>query len=144
MTETRTLRLERTFDAPPDVVFDAWTNPEVMRRWWRVEEHWKTVEAISDLRIGGDVRVKMHDPTDGEDYGGGGKYTEIDRPNRLAFTWIWDRDPRGTLIEIDFTEVEGATHVNFTHSGLWDEEAIVSHTYGWNGVFDKLENLLAL
>jgi uncharacterized protein YndB with AHSA1/START domain len=143
VTENRTLHIERTFDAPVEDVFDAWTSADVIRRWWRVEEHWETREAIVDLRIGGQVRVAMHDPTDGADYGGGGLYTEIDRPNRLAFTWIWDRDPRGTLIEIDFAETDGVTTVNFKHSGLWDEEAVQSHNYGWTGVFDKLENYLA-
>ena len=40
--ETATLRLERTFDAPAEAVFDAWTNPEVLRRWWAANAAWRT------------------------------------------------------------------------------------------------------
>lgn len=138
MTETHTLRIERTFRAPAERVFDAWTSEEVMRRWWQVERHWETSEAEVDLRVGGTVRVAMRDPTKDEEYGGEGRYTEIDRPTRLAFTWIWDDEPHRTLIEIDFEEHDGTTTVRFTHNGLWDEEAVRSHTGGWNGVLDGL------
>ena len=76
------------------------------------------------------------------EYGGGGIYTEIDPPTRLAFTWIWDGDTRRTLIEIDFEETDGVTTVRFTHSGLWDEETVRSHERGWSGCFDNLERAL--
>jgi uncharacterized protein YndB with AHSA1/START domain len=77
------------------------------------------------------------------EYGGGGRYTEIDPPTRLAFTWIWDGDDRRQLIELDFEEVDGVTTVRFTHSGLWDEEAVRSHEGGWGKAFDNLERALA-
>ena len=142
MTDSKTLRIERTFQAPAESVFDAWTSEEVIRRWWQAEQGWETSEAEVDLRVGGVVRVVMHDPAKGVDYGGGGNYTEIERPTRLAFTWIWDNDPRRTLIELDFEETDGITTVSFTHSGLLDEEAVRSHEYGWTNVFDSLERTL--
>ena len=46
------------------------------------------------------------------------------------------------LIEIDFEEADGATTVRFTHSGLWDEEAVRSHDGGWSGAFDNLDRTL--
>jgi uncharacterized protein YndB with AHSA1/START domain len=137
MSENTTLRMERTFRAGAQAVFDAWTSEEVMRRWWRVEPDWETPVAEVDLRIGGAVRVVMR-TRDGTEYGGGGQYTEIDPPRRLAFTWIWDGDDKRQLIEIDFEEHDGATTVRFTHRDLWDEEAVRSHEDGWNGVFDNL------
>jgi uncharacterized protein YndB with AHSA1/START domain len=141
MSETTTLRMERTFRAGAQAVFDAWTSEEVMRRWWRVESDWETPVAEVDLRIGGSVRVVMR-TQDGTEYGGGGQYTEIDPPHRLAFTWIWDGNDTRQLIEIDFEETDGATTVRFIHRDLWDEEAVRSHEEGWNGVFDNLERLL--
>lgn len=138
MTDGQTLLIERTFKAPIEAVFDAFTNEEVMLRWWHAKREWTTTAATVDLRIGGEVRVVMTDPEVGEDYGGGGVYTEIDRPNRLAFTWIWDRDTRGTLIEIDFAESNGATSVRFKHSKLWDEETVRSHEEGWSGALENL------
>ena len=139
MTETMTVRIERTFQASAQRVFNAWTSEEVMRRWWQVEREWETSEAEVDLRVGGAVRVVMRDPAKDVEYGGGGLYTEIDPPNRLAFTWLWDGDTRRTLIEIDFEETDGATTVSFVHSGLWDEAAVRSHEGGWGGVFDGLK-----
>ena len=73
----------------------------------------------------------MRDPHEDVEYGGGGVYTEIDPPSRLAFTWLWDDNDTRQLIEIDFEEADGATTVRFTHSGLWDEEAVRSHEGGW-------------
>jgi uncharacterized protein YndB with AHSA1/START domain len=143
MTDNKTLRIERTFQAPAEEVFDAWTSEEVLLRWWRTGHDWETTEAEVDLRVGGVVRVVMRDPSKDVEYGGGGTYTEIDPPNRLAFTWIWDGDTRRTLIEIDFQEeTNGSTTVSFTHSDLWDEEAMRSHEDGWRKLFDNLERTL--
>lgn len=139
-----TLRLERTFQAPAEAVFNAWTSEEVMRRWFHAEHDWETTEAQVDLRLGGAVRVVMRNPHDGTEYGGGGTYTEIDPPARLAFTWTWDDDTdRETLIELDFEETGGATTVVLTHSNLQDQDSLRSHEDGWTKCFDNLEGALA-
>jgi uncharacterized protein YndB with AHSA1/START domain len=142
VTDNKTLRIERTFRAPVEAVFDAWTSEEVIRRWWHTELGWETAEAEVDPHVGGVVRVVMRDPSKDVEYGGGGNYTEIERPTRLAFTWIWDDDTRRTLIELDFEETDGVTTVRFTHSGLWDEEAVRSHEDGWGKLFDNLGRTL--
>ena len=142
MSETKTLQIERTFQAPAEAVFEAFTSEEVLRRWWHAGHDWETTAAEVDLRVGGTVRVVMRDPHKDAEYGGGGKYSEVEPPTRLAFTWIWDDDTRGTLIEVDVAESDGATTVRFTHSHLWDEEAVRSHEDGWGKVFDNLERTL--
>jgi uncharacterized protein YndB with AHSA1/START domain len=114
-----------------------------MRRWFYGRAGWETPVAEVDLRVGGAVRVVMRDPETGTEHGGGGTYTEIKRPGRLAFTWSWDEDERETLIEIDFKESAGATRVSFTHSNLRDEESARSHEGGWTRCFDNLEGVLA-
>lgn len=138
-----TMKIERTYQAPAEAVFEAWTSEEVMRRWFHGEHAWQTPKAEVDLRIGGAVRVVMRDPVKELDYGGGGHYTEIDPPNRLAFTWTWDSDQRQTLIELDFEEVDGATTVTLTHSGLSDQESVISHEGGWANALDNLGEALA-
>jgi uncharacterized protein YndB with AHSA1/START domain len=138
-----TLQMERTYEAPAETVFDAWTSEEVMRRWWHAGHDWETPVAEVDLRVGGTVRVVMRDPHSDSEYGGGGFYTEVDRPNRLAFTWIWDGNDTRQLIEIDFEESGGVTTVRFTHRDLWDEEAVRSHEGGWSTCFDNLARALA-
>jgi uncharacterized protein YndB with AHSA1/START domain len=143
MTDTKTLRIERTFQAPVQAVFDAWTSEEVLRRWFHAAHDWETTEAEVDLRVGGAVRVVMRNPHKDEEYGGGGRYTEVEPPTRLAFTWTWDDRPMATLIEVDFEESGGVTTVRFTHRDLWDEEAVRSHESGWGKAFDNLERALA-
>jgi uncharacterized protein YndB with AHSA1/START domain len=142
VSDDRTLQIERTFQAPAAAVFDAFTSEEVLRRWWYTQRGWETTEAEVDLRVGGVVRVVFRDPDKGVDYAGSGRYTEIDRPNRLAFTWIWDGHTRRTLIEIDFEEADGATTVRFAHRHLWDEDAVRSHVEGWTLMFENLEHML--
>ena len=134
-----TLLMERTFQAPAQKVFEAWTSEEVLRRWFHAKGHWETSEAEVDLRLGGAVRVVMRDTDEGRDIGGGGTYTEIDPPTRLAFTWTWDDDiDRETLIELDFLEAEGRTTVLLTHSALADEEAVRNHEDGWSQCLENL------
>jgi uncharacterized protein YndB with AHSA1/START domain len=142
--DKRTLRMVRTFDAPAQAVFDAWTSEEVLRRWFHARHDWETPVAEVDLRIGGAVRVVMRDPHKDVEYGGGGHYTEIDPPRRLAFTWFWDDDESHTrqLIELDFDEQDGVTTVHFTHRDLWDEEAVRDHEDGWTTCFENLERVL--
>ena len=67
MTERqeRMLRIERTFDAPADAVFEAWTSEEVLRRWLHAQPDWDTPIAEVDLRVGGSVRVVMRDLFEG-------------------------------------------------------------------------------
>jgi uncharacterized protein YndB with AHSA1/START domain len=81
----RVVRIGRTFDGPPEDVFDAWTSPEVMRRWFHCAPDWDTPEAEVDLRVGGKVRVMMRRP-DGTEVEAQGEYMLIDRPNRLVMT----------------------------------------------------------
>jgi uncharacterized protein YndB with AHSA1/START domain len=144
MTTGTTMQIHRTFQAPTEAVFDAWTSEEVMRRWFHGNHGWETPHAEVDLRLGGNVRVVMRDPDKGTEYGGEGHYTEIDRPRRLAFTWVWDDEAdRETLIELDFEQNDDTTKVTMTHHGLRDSEHVTSHEGGWNAALDELEVALA-
>jgi uncharacterized protein YndB with AHSA1/START domain len=140
------LRLDRTFNAPAQAVFDAWISREVLRRWWPAGSDWETPVAEVDARVGGTLRLVMRSPA-GEEFGGSGEYVEITPPRRLAFTWTWDghEGHEGTqLIEVEFTEhADGTTTVVLANRGLRDEESRGSHREGWRASFDNLERVLA-
>lgn len=137
------LRIERTFDAPIEEVFDAWTDEEVMRRWLHANPDWETPTAEVDLRVGGRLRVVMRDPTDGAEYGAVGEYTVVESPHKLAFTWVWDDDPENPqLIELEFTERDGATTVVMTDSGITTEKGREEHEDGWGKCYDNLDRVL--
>ena len=137
------VRIERTFTAPAEDVFDAWTNPEVMRRWFHCERDWETPEADVDLRVGGKVRIVMRRP-DGSEAGAEGRYTLIDRPSRLAMTWTFGDDPSNEqLIELSFSESDGVTRVLLVNSGISTAARRDGQDWGWNGCLDQLERVLA-
>jgi uncharacterized protein YndB with AHSA1/START domain len=136
------LRIERTFAASAEDVFDAWTSPEVMRRWFHPAPDWGTPEAEVELRVGGRVRVVMRRP-DGTETAAHGEYTLIDRPHRLVMTWTFDDDPANEqLIELSFSESEGSTTVLMVNSGISSAERRDSQNWGWQGCYDELEQVL--
>jgi uncharacterized protein YndB with AHSA1/START domain len=136
------VRIERTFDAPAEDVFDAWTSTEVIRRWFKPAKDWQEPSAEVDLRPGGAIRVVMRGP-DGTEVGAGGEYTLIDRPHRLEFTWTFDDDPSNQqMIELEFTEQDGATTVLFVNSNISHEKKRDEQYGGWQTCFDNMERVL--
>jgi uncharacterized protein YndB with AHSA1/START domain len=137
------VRIERTFDASAEDVFDAWTSPEVMRRWFHAGPDWDTPQAEVDLRVGGKVRVVMRRP-DGTEAGAHGEYTLIDRPYRLVMTWTFDDDRSNEqLIELSFSESEGSTTVLMINSGISTDERRENQDRGWHLCLDELQRTLA-
>jgi uncharacterized protein YndB with AHSA1/START domain len=137
------VRIERMYAASAEDVFDAWTSPEVMRRWFHVAPDWETPEAYVDLRVGGKVRVVMRKP-DGSEVEAQGVYTLIERPHRLMMTWTFDDDPSNEqLLELSFSESEGSTAVLMVNSGISSEERRDGQDEGWGGCFRELERVLA-
>src|SRR5262249_54357870 len=133
------VRIERTFAASAEDVFDAWTNPEVMRRWLHPGVDWATPEAEVDLRVGGKVRVVMRRP-DGTEVEARGEYVLIDRPQRLVMTWTFDDAPANEqLMELSFAESEGSTTVLLVNSGISTDERRDAQDWGWHGCLDQLE-----
>jgi uncharacterized protein YndB with AHSA1/START domain len=146
MTEHRAqvLRIERTFDAPVERVFEAWTSQEVLRRWLHGMPGWETPTAEVDLRVGGRIRIVMQDPADGTEAGATGEYLVVEPPQRLVFTWVWDDQPdQPQLIELEFSELQGGTAVLMTNSAIPTDGRLMSQERGWNVCYDNLERLLA-
>ena len=108
--------ITREFDAPKELVYKAWTTPELMRRWWHAKRGEVTVVEI-DLRVGGKWRSVMVTP-DGFEVGFHGEYREIVPNERLVSTETYEGLPEGvseedgtTLNTATFTETDGRTTV---------------------------------
>jgi uncharacterized protein YndB with AHSA1/START domain len=138
----RVVRIERTFAASAEEMFDAWTSPDVMRRWFHCDSAWDTPVADVDLQVGGKIRVVMRRP-DGTEVEAQGIFTLIDRPHRLVMTWTFDDDPSNEqLLELSFTESNGATTVLLVNSRISSDERRDEQTKGWHGCLDELDRLL--
>lgn len=144
--EPDAMRFERRFNAPAKAVFDTWTSAELLRRWWPAGADWDTPIAEVDPRVGGELRLVMRSP-EGDEFGGSGRYLEIDPPKRLVFTWSWDghEGHEGTqLVEVELRELpDGTTTVILTNRGLGDEESRRAHREGWEASFDNLDRVLS-
>ena len=88
----REITMTRVFDAPRSLVFDAWTKPELLKRWLGVRGGWSMAVCEVDLKVGGRFRFVWRKGSDGPEMGMGGVYREIVRPERLVNTESFD-DP---------------------------------------------------
>jgi uncharacterized protein YndB with AHSA1/START domain len=100
--------IAREFDAPKDLVYKAWTTPELVKRWWHANRGEMTTCEI-DLRVGGGWRYAMVTP-DGFEVGFHGEYREIVPNERLVSTEVYEGMPDGESIDtLTLTEVDGRT-----------------------------------
>jgi uncharacterized protein YndB with AHSA1/START domain len=111
----REIVMTRAFDAPRQLVFEAWTTPDLLKRWLYGPEEWPLEICEIDLRVGGSLRfVWRH--RDGKDMGMSGIYREIAPPERLVWTEVFDEDWTGgeALVTTIFTEQAGETTMTQT------------------------------
>lgn len=142
-SEIAAFRIERTFAAAPEEVFDAWTNPEVLERWWAAQPSWTSPGCEVDLRVGGSYVLRMRDDDTGELHVVGGEYREVQRPQRLVYTWCWQGDGglhpgHVSLVTVEFRGEGDATTVVLEHAGLASEQSRRNHGTGWQATLDSL------
>jgi uncharacterized protein YndB with AHSA1/START domain len=143
MASKPSLALKRRFKAPAAQVFQAWTQPEKMIRWWGVTGHPSTPIAETDLRVGGRFRVQFHTP-DGEHHSVSGVYREVVPDRKLVFSWAWQSTPeRESQVTVDLKPDADGTILTLTHEQFFSETARDDHTRGWNQAFDSLERYFA-
>ncbi|MFO1323974.1 MAG: SRPBCC domain-containing protein [Burkholderiales bacterium] len=136
------LAIRRTYDAPLDVVYAAWTDPEEMKHWMGPPDADIDAEVTLDLRVGGRYRIVMH-AANGDTHRVGGTYREIVANRRLVYTWAWESTPeRESLVTVEFRPVGGGTEVLLTHERFADRDARDRHHHGWDGCLDRLARQL--
>lgn len=139
--------LTRVFDAPRRLVFEAWTKPEHLARWWGPNEFTLPVCEV-DLRPGGAYRFVMRGP-DGKDYPMKGEYREIVPPERLIYTDAFDvpdMPARESLVTVTFEEEDGKTALTI-HSrfqSVEDRDAVLElgAEEGWRESLERLAEYL--
>jgi len=148
--------ITRVFNAPRERVWEAWTNPEVLMKWWGPKRYTTPVSKI-DLRVGGAYLSCMRSPG-GKDYWSTGVYREIVKPERLVMTDSF-ADEKGRvmpasyygmkgewqmelLIQVAFEVQDGKTKLTLRHIGLPADMNAEMAKAGWMESFDKLDELL--
>ncbi|WEX07938.1 SRPBCC domain-containing protein [Chelativorans sp. AA-79] len=136
------LTLTRIFDAPPALVFEAWTTPEHLARWWGPKD-FSVPSVEADFREGGAWRSCIRSP-EGQDYWAHGIYREIVPPHHIVFNFMWEEeDAMDTLITVTFEEAEAGTRLTFHQSPFPTVESRDGHAEGWSECIDRLEVYIA-
>jgi uncharacterized protein YndB with AHSA1/START domain len=138
-TETQIL-ITREFDAPRHLVYEAWTTPELIKRWWAANRGEVTVADV-DLRVGGTWRYAMV-TNDGLEVAFHGEYREIVPDERIVSTEIYEGMPEGEAVDtVTFTEAEGRTTLTILvqHTSQEHRDAHVE-----SGMEDGLQDALDL
>ena len=141
----REIVLTRIFDAPRHLVFEAFTKPELLKRWFG-PRGWSLVVCEVDLRVGGGFRFVMRGP-DGTDMGMRGVYREIVPPERCVHNESFDDYPGESLVTSVFVEQGGKT--TFTATVLYPSKEVrdlviqSGMEHGAAECYDKLAELLA-
>lgn len=141
------LRLERTFEASQEQLFNAFVQSEAVAQWFgpegmRCEIHqW-------DAQVGGEYRLTMRSPK-GDEHALAGEFTQIDPWRRLAYTWTWqgegDRilESRQTLVTLEFNPRGDRTELVLVQTGLATADSTRAHEQGWCSSFNCLDSTLA-
>ena len=141
--EQASLSISRKYDAAPDKVWRALTQPESLKQWMGPSDDFKTPVAEADLRVGGRYRIVMHAP-DGEVHEVSGVYREVVPNRKLVYTWAWKSTPeRESLVTIELRAAGNGTEFSLRHEKFADEAARDHHNQGWNGCLARLEKFVA-
>jgi uncharacterized protein YndB with AHSA1/START domain len=145
----RVLVVTRTFDAPARIIYDAWTKPELLKRWWAPRSLGvKLFECESDARVGGAYRfVFGRDPS--EPMAFSGKYTEVSPNQRVVCTQIFEpmRQAGEAIVTATFEETDGQTtfvlNVVYPSKEALDGAIASGMERGMRETYEQLETLAA-
>ena len=144
----REIVITRIFDAPRQLVFDAHTKPELLKRWLNGAPGWTLAICEVDLKVGGAYRYVWRGPN-GEEMGMGGIHREVVPPERIVNTQLFDQDWTGGEVigTLVFTESHGQTTLTNTlvYSSKETRDAVLKTPMdkGMSIGYDELEALLA-
>lgn len=145
MSQDHELVIERSLSASPQKVYEAWTNPEVLVKWWGPVGMSIPVCEM-DVVEGGNWKTTMANDEGGE-YTVTGQYKTLSPHDHIAFTWAWSQEDgsRGheTIVNVVLEETSGGTKMTMTQKEFRDVEQRDNHNSGWTSSFTKLENILS-
>lgn len=137
------LTITRVFDAPRELVFRAWIDPDQLARWYGpagVSTPRETIEF--DVRPGGRWSLTMVNDETGDEYPTGGVFHEIAEPERLVFTW---GDPARqdlmTTVSVTLVDLGDKTELTMHQTGLTDEHQRAGVRDGWSTALDKFATI---
>jgi uncharacterized protein YndB with AHSA1/START domain len=144
-TSDRELVATRTFDGPARIVFEAWTKPELIMRWWAPKSFGISfLSCETDVRTGGSYRFVFGHAASEQPMAFFGRYIEVTPPSRLV--WTNEEDEDGAVTTVTFEEKDGKTlvvlHDLYPSKEALDGAIASGSTGGWPEQFEELDDLL--
>ena len=141
----RELVVTRVFDGPARIVFEAWTKPELLMRWWVPKSFGITVLSFdADVRPGGTYKFVFGHPQSGQPMAFVGRYIEVNPHSRLV--WTNDESDDGPVTTVTFEERDGKTHLMlqdlYPSKEALDEAIASGSISAYPEQFDELDALL--
>jgi uncharacterized protein YndB with AHSA1/START domain len=148
------LQLTRVFDAPRELVFKAWTDANQFKQWFGAAVcGGGSLQSVKvDARVGGKYRLQVQ-KSDGEFYTTVGTYREVKAPERLVFTWAFEKDGSGEefgeveppemLVTLEFNARGKQTELILTHEKFASADSRDRHEQGWTRCLDALGKFVA-
>jgi uncharacterized protein YndB with AHSA1/START domain len=134
------VRVTRRLAAAREHVFDAFTVPALRRRWWAARQGDACTLCEIDARVGGSYRINMISKN--SEFITVGTFLEVDRPQRLVFTWSWEvpaGGPENSVVTIDLEALAPTlTELTLAHDRLATDELRAMHAEGWGLCLDRL------
>lgn len=140
-----TVRISCWYAAPQTKVYEAWTQPASLAKWFAPSTGMRTELPSFDCRVGGKYVFHMIGQ-DGSIYTGSGEYLDLDPYSHIRFTWQWADskiDKGESEVSIRLEPEENGTRLVLTHCRLSNPESVSGHAQGWTGCLNKLAGFLA-
>ena len=140
------IHISRHYNASPEKVWRAWTDPQELARWFGPDDDGVVSLAKLDVGAGGRYHIRFG-VSGGEEHNVSGVYQELDPKQKLVFSWAWQSTPeRVSRVSVRLrplgVDVNAGTELIFVHEQFDDQAACDAHHRGWAGAFAKLDRYL--
>ena len=155
MPSDHQVSVSRSFQAPRDLVYQAYTDPQLFRRWCGALPGWTMPVCEMDVRVGGKFRWAWRSEEDGQQFGFHGEYRKVEAPGRIVHTEVYDPGTVGgsmtesgeAVIDVSFKERDGVTTVvtvmDYGSKEARDAAVATGMTDGMEQSYQLLDELLA-
>lgn len=143
MTTDNYVEISYFYAHPPAKLWEAWTNPDIVKKWFGSDPNGTVLEAELDVRVDGSFKVKFANANETK-HTAQGIYKEVELNKKLVLTWGWEEQPHiKEWVQIQFEPEKDGTMMYFEHHDI-DKDTSHNYAEGWRSTFGKIERALNL